>query len=174
MDDQQIQRCEFILSKSGSEHTRCAYPVSAPTEVQWDGYSYTLYLCDSHATRFKAALGLLNHPSQPPLPIEDSKRLDESASLSQSGNDRHEEENAGEDKETGTVCDMCGKIILPGRPVVRIRKSIGSEEVNPENNRDEIEVVEDQVLLEFCGHCGNRFDTDAMVKLARELPPTSE
>jgi len=69
---------------------------------------------------------------------------------------------------------MCGKAIPIGHPMVSISKSIESMQVDPESGREEIEVVDSQVLLVFCGHCGNRFDSEAMVKLARELPPTSE
>ena len=166
MNEEQIQKCEFMITKSGSDRTRCGYPVSTPTEVQWDGYSYTLYLCDSHATRFKASLDLLNHPSKPPKPSHALDRLDESVDLNPS---RDEEKDEDE-----TVCDMCGKAIPVGHPMVMISKSIESMQVNPENGSREIEVVDDQVLLAFCGHCGNRFNTEAMVKLARELPPTSE
>ena len=166
MSEQEIQKCEFMITKSGSDRTRCGYPVSTSTQVQWDGYSYTLYLCDSHVTRFKAALDLLNHPSEPPKPSRTSDRLDESV---------HPDPSRGEQMdEDETVCDMCGKAIPAGHPMVTIRRSIESAQINPENGSREIEVVDDEELLVFCGHCGNRFDTQAMVKLARELPPTSE
>ncbi len=167
MKNQDIQRCEFILSKSGSEEKRCGYPVSGPTDVTWDGYSYSLYLCDSHVTRFKAALDLLNHPSVPPKSVDAAERLDESTHL-----DPPDEEETGD--EADTVCNKCGKTIPDGRPRVAISKTIESAEVDPETGREEIEVVDAQVLLIFCGRCGNRFDTDALVRLAREIPPTSD
>ena len=165
MKEQETQKCEYMITKSGSDRTRCGYPVSTPSEVQWDGYSYTLYLCDSHATRFKAALDLLNHPSQPPRPGHTSDQLDESTRPDPSREEEEDEED---------TCDMCGKSIPVGHPMVTISKSIESMQVDPESGRAEIEVVDSQVLLVFCGHCGNRFDTESMVKLARELPPTSE
>jgi len=90
MKEQGTQKCEFMITKSGSDPTRCGYPVSTPTEVQWHGYSYTLYLCDSHVTRFKAALDLLNHPSQPPKPGRTLDQLDESTRLNSSREENEE------------------------------------------------------------------------------------
>lgn len=72
--------------------------------------------------------------------------------------------------QTIEICDLCRRVIPKGNPYVSICRSIEYIDQNPPFNKDEVEVVSDEQLLIFCSHCGNRFDFQSLIKIAKILP----
>lgn len=174
MNDFKPQRCEFIFDESQPGARRCDNSVQDPTELEWEGETHILRLCPTHAAQFRETLGLLRKAFDAMRPAEHSGQSDDSAEAHDSESDGKPVPGNNGHFEDDYICEGCGKVIAVGNPFVRIGKTISFVEVNLEKGRDEIEIIEDEELLVFCGHCGNRFDVDAMVEFARDLPPISE
>ena len=67
-------------------------------------------------------------------------------------------------------CDRCGKAIPHGSAYISLNRNIEQLEHSIANNKDEVQVIQSDILLVLCGSCGNMFDTETMVKLIRLTP----
>lgn len=67
-------------------------------------------------------------------------------------------------------CDRCGKLIPTGSAFVCITRSIEQIEHSIASNEDVAEVIQADILIALCGTCGNKFDTDTLVKLIQVTP----
>ena len=67
-------------------------------------------------------------------------------------------------------CECCGKAITRGAAYVCLARNIEQVEHSVSRQADEVEVIQSDMLLALCGRCGNRFDTDTLVRLIRLVP----
>ncbi len=67
-------------------------------------------------------------------------------------------------------CDRCGKDIPTGSAYVCITRNIEQIERSISSNEDEVEVIQSDILISLCGSCGNKFDTETLVKLISITP----
>jgi NAD-dependent SIR2 family protein deacetylase len=54
--------------------------------------------------------------------------------------------------------------------IVCITRNIEQIEHSIASNEDEIEVIQSDILINLCGSCGNKFDTETLIKLISITP----
>ena len=69
------------------------------------------------------------------------------------------------ENEIVSECDRCGKEIARGTAYVCITKNIEQIEYSIVNNQDEAQIIQSDILIALCGSCGNKFDTETLIKL---------
>ena len=67
-------------------------------------------------------------------------------------------------------CDRCGKEIPKGKAYVCITRNIEQIEHSISSNEDEVEVIQSDLLITLCGSCGNKFNTETLIKLISITP----
>ena len=73
--------------------------------------------------------------------------------------------------EIVTHCDRCGKEIPHGSAFVSIQKSIEQIQFSIIDNENYSQVIDASLLYSMCGSCGNKFDSETLIRLI-ELTPS--
>jgi hypothetical protein len=69
-----------------------------------------------------------------------------------------------------TTCDKCGKEILYGNSYVTIARNVEQAEHIISSNKDEVQVIDSELLLTLCGRCGNAFHYDIIARIIDTIP----
>lgn len=69
-----------------------------------------------------------------------------------------------------STCDRCHKEIIKGSEYISITKNIELIVLSETGNEDEVEMIQSDILVAFCESCGNKFDTDTLIKLINLTP----
>jgi hypothetical protein len=69
-----------------------------------------------------------------------------------------------------TTCDKCGKEIDYGNAYVSIARNIEQAEHIFATDKDEVAVIDSELLLTLCGSCGNTFHYDVIAKIIKTIP----
>lgn len=69
-----------------------------------------------------------------------------------------------------TTCNRCKKEIKYGQAYVTILRNIEQVDYNMTTGEDEIEVIDSNDLVTFCGSCGNSFNADMITNIINSIP----
>ena len=69
-----------------------------------------------------------------------------------------------------STCDRCRKEIIKGSEYISITKNIEQIVLSENGNEDEVEMIQSDILVALCASCGNKFDTETLIKLINLTP----
>ena len=70
-----------------------------------------------------------------------------------------------------TTCNWCGKDIAYGNAQVTISRNIEQMDSTEEYPEGVATVIDSENLLELCAECGNKLDTETIIKILLVIKP---